>query len=93
MRHGRGEEAEAALRAAMDWTRRQQAKSWELRAATTLAQLLAERGERAAARKLLAPVFDWFTEGFDTRDLKAALCPKAAAFQSDRAAWRQWPDL
>jgi class 3 adenylate cyclase/tetratricopeptide (TPR) repeat protein len=72
MRQGRGEEAETALRAATDWARRQQAKSWELRASTTLAELLVERGQRDAARWLLAPIYNWFTEGFDTHDLTAA---------------------
>ena len=72
MRCGRADEAEAPLRAAIDWARQQQAKSWELRASTTLAQLLLARGQRDAARELLAPVYHWFTEGFDTRDLKAA---------------------
>jgi hypothetical protein len=60
------------LRASIDWARQQQAKSWELRSSTTLAQLLVERGERDAARELLTPIYNWFTEGFDTHDLKAA---------------------
>jgi len=72
MRQGRGEEAEVQLRASIDWARQQQAKSWELRSSTTLAELLAKRGQRDAARELLAPVYDWFSEGFDTRDLKEA---------------------
>jgi predicted ATPase len=72
MRQGRGEEAEAPLRASIDWARQQQAKSWELRSSTTLAQLLLERGRRDAAREVLAPIYDWFTEGFDTHDLRAA---------------------
>jgi predicted ATPase len=72
MRRGRGEEAEVQLRTSIDFARRQQAKSWELRSSTTLARLLAERGQRGAARELLAPAYDWFTEGFDTHDLKAA---------------------
>jgi predicted ATPase len=52
--------------------RQQRAKSWELRAATTLARLLASRGDRAEALAVLAPVYDWFTEGHDSRDLKEA---------------------
>jgi predicted ATPase len=48
----------------------QQAKSWELRAATSLARLLRDQGKRDEARDLLAPVYGWFTEGFDTLDLK-----------------------
>jgi predicted ATPase len=72
MRRGKIEEAERQLHASIDWARQQHAKSWELRSATTLAELLAERGKRDAARELLAPVYDWFTEGFDTKDLTAA---------------------
>jgi class 3 adenylate cyclase/tetratricopeptide (TPR) repeat protein len=72
MRRGRVEEAETSLRASIDWARQQQAKSWELRSSTTLAQLLLERGHRDAAREVLEPIYNWFTEGFDTHDLKAA---------------------
>jgi tetratricopeptide (TPR) repeat protein len=68
-RLGRDEEAESQLRAAVACARQQQAKSWELRSATTLAALLAQRGQRAAARDLLAPIYGWFTEGADTPDL------------------------
>jgi predicted ATPase len=50
----------------------QGAKLWELRAATSLARLRAEQGQRATAHNWLAPVYDWFTEGFDTADLKDA---------------------
>jgi class 3 adenylate cyclase/predicted ATPase len=68
------ETAEAAswLQHALDVARDQQAKSWELRAATSLARLCAEQGERQKAHDLLAPVYGWFTEGFDTADLKDA---------------------
>src|SRR5262249_52247671 len=52
--------------------RQQQAKSWELRAAMSMARLWREQGKRNEARDLLAPVYDWFTEGFDTLDLKQA---------------------
>jgi predicted ATPase len=52
--------------------RQQQAKSWELRAEMSLARLLRDQAERQRARELLAPVYGWFTEGFDTRDLKEA---------------------
>jgi predicted ATPase len=52
--------------------RRQQAKSWELRAAMSLARLWRDQGKTVEARELLAPVYGWFTEGFDTRDLKEA---------------------
>jgi predicted ATPase len=58
--------------AAIDLARSQQAKSWELRAATSLARLRRDQGKRAEARGLLAPVYRGFTEGFDTADLKDA---------------------
>jgi predicted ATPase len=64
--------AETSLRRALKTARRQQAKSWELRAATSLARLWGEQGRRAEARDLLVPVYGWFTEGFDTADLKDA---------------------
>jgi len=64
--------AEISLRRALETARQQQAKSWELRAATSLARLWGEHGRRAEARNLLAPVYGWFTEGFDTADLKEA---------------------
>ena len=52
--------------------RKQQAKSWELRAAMSMARLWRDQGKRDKARDLLAPVYGWFTEGFDTLDLKEA---------------------
>ena len=61
--------AEASLRKALDVAGRQNAKSWELRAATSLAQLWAAQGKPDQARQLLSGVYDWFTEGFDTPDL------------------------
>ena len=57
---------------ALDVARAQQAKSWELRAAMSLARLWRDQGKVQQARELLAPVYGWFTEGFDTRDLKEA---------------------
>ncbi|MDQ3012571.1 MAG: hypothetical protein M3X11_17905, partial [Acidobacteriota bacterium] len=51
---------------------RQSAKSWELRAATSLARLWQQQGKTAEARQMLAEIYDWFTEGFDTADLKEA---------------------
>jgi class 3 adenylate cyclase/tetratricopeptide (TPR) repeat protein len=66
------EGAERSYRAALDAARRRQAKQWELRAATGLARLLADRGDAPEARSLLGDVYGWFTEGFDTPDLKAA---------------------
>ena len=64
--------AEAYFDRAFAVARQQQAKSWELRAATSLARLWREQGKPQQARELLAPVYGWFTEGFDTRDLKEA---------------------
>jgi predicted ATPase len=64
--------AEKSYLASLDWARQQQAKSWELRTSTSLARLWQRQGKRNEARKLLAPVYNWFTEGFDTRDLKEA---------------------
>jgi predicted ATPase len=66
------EKAEAYLQYAVSVARQQQAKSWELRAATSLARLWRDQGKRDEARELLAPVYGWFTEGFDTLDLKQA---------------------
>ena len=65
-------EAEACFLKAIEIARQQQAKSWELRAATSLARLWQQQGKKTEARELLAPVYDWFTEGFDTKDLQEA---------------------
>ena len=64
--------AESCFECALAVARSQQAKSWELRAAASLARLWRDQGRRDDARHLLAPVYDWFTEGFDTLDLKEA---------------------
>jgi predicted ATPase len=64
--------AEAYSKRALAVGRAQQAKSWELRAAMSMARLLRDQGMRDDARTLLAPVFGWFTEGSDTVDLKEA---------------------
>jgi predicted ATPase len=64
--------AEASYREALALAQQQSAKLWELRAATSLARLWREQGRRGEARELLAPVYGWFTEGFDTADLKEA---------------------
>jgi predicted ATPase len=66
------EGAERNFLASLDWARRQQAKSWELRTSTSLARLWQSQGKRQDAYDLLAPVYGWFTEGFDTRDLQDA---------------------
>jgi predicted ATPase len=64
--------AEAHFERALAVARQQQAKSWELRAAMSMARLWRDQGKRDEARELLAPVYGWFTEGFDTLDLKEA---------------------
>jgi predicted ATPase len=66
------QKAEACFHLAVEIARNQRAKSWELRAATSLARLWGEQGRRAEARDLLALIYAWFTEGFDTTDLKDA---------------------
>jgi predicted ATPase len=64
--------AEQCFRTAIEIARRQSARSPELRATTSLARLLSEQGDRDKARTLLAEIYGWFTEGFDTCDLKDA---------------------
>jgi hypothetical protein len=64
--------AEAFFERALSVARQQQAKSWELRASMSLARLWRDQGKVSEARELLAPAYGWFTEGFDTRDLKDA---------------------
>jgi len=64
--------AEATYHEAMAIAQQQSAKLWELGAATSLARLWREQGRRAEARELLAPLYSWFNEGFDTADLKEA---------------------
>ena len=71
-RRQQAEEAEACFQQALDVARRQQAKSLELRAAMSLARLWQGQGKHAEARQLLAPIYNWFTEGFDTVDLREA---------------------
>jgi len=65
-------EAEAYFLKAIEVARKQEAKSWELRAAMSLARLWQKQGKRLEAQELLAPVYNWFTEGFDTKDLQDA---------------------
>jgi predicted ATPase len=72
LRQGETEAAEEVYRKALSTARAQEAKLWELRAATSLAHLRRDQGRPAEARKLVAPVYGWFTEGFDTPDLKQA---------------------
>jgi predicted ATPase len=64
--------AEAYFERALLVARQQQGKSWELRASMSLARLWRDQGKVQQARELMAPVYGWFTEGFDTRDLKEA---------------------
>ena len=64
--------AQACFERSLTLARAQQARSWELRAAMSLARLLSDQGKRQAARDLLGPIYDWFTEGFDTSDLRKA---------------------
>jgi predicted ATPase len=64
--------AETCFRQALEIAEVQSAKSWELRAAISLARLWRDQGRRAAAHDVLAPIYGWFTEGFDTADLKDA---------------------
>jgi predicted ATPase len=65
-------EAETAIEQSIDAARRQNAKSWELRGAMSLARLRRQQSRPQEAAALLAPVYGWFTEGFDTADLQAA---------------------
>jgi predicted ATPase len=69
---GRASEAEMALQQGLAVARRQNAKSWELRAAMSLARLRRQQGQHEEAVALVAPILAWFTEGFDTADLQAA---------------------
>jgi len=65
-------EAETAIEKGIEVARRQNAKSWELRGAMSLARLRQQQGRPQDAAALLAPILGWFTEGFDTTDLKEA---------------------
>jgi predicted ATPase len=72
LRQGHSEAAEELYRKALSIAREQEAKLWEFRAGASLARLRRDQGRHAEARDLLAPVCGWFTEGFDTPDLKEA---------------------
>jgi predicted ATPase len=67
-----GKEAEECFWKAIEVARRQHAKYWELRASTSLARLWQQQGKKAEAHQLLSNVYNWFTEGFDTKDLQEA---------------------
>jgi len=71
-RHGDTEAAEESYQSSLDWAHEQQAKSWELRTATDLARLWQSQAKAREAYALLAPIYQWFTEGFETRDLQRA---------------------
>jgi len=83
-------EAETCFQQALAIARRQQTKSWELRAATSLGRLWQQQGKRANAYELLAPIYGWFTEGFDTADLQEAralldtLAAESAKFEAEQ---------
>ena len=68
----RGQEAEGYFQQALEVARKQSAKLWELRASTSLARLWQQQGKKAEARQLLAEIYGWFTEGFETKDLQEA---------------------
>ena len=72
LRQGHSEAAEEIYRKALVIAEEQEAKLWELRAAVSLARLGRDRGRRSEAHDILAPVYAWFTEGFETPDLKGA---------------------
>ena len=72
LRQGHSEVAEELYRKALSIAEEQGAKLWELRAAASLARLRRDQGRHAEARDVLAPVYGWFTEGFDTPNLKEA---------------------
>ena len=71
-RRPHGEEAAVCFQRALTLARHQQARAWELRAAMSLSRLWQHQGQRTAAYELLAPIYGWFTEGFDTADLQEA---------------------
>jgi predicted ATPase len=77
-------QAAACFQQALDVARQQQAKSWELRAATSLARLWQAQDKRQDAYDVLAPVYEWFTEGFDTTDLQEANVGSAWSMNSTK---------
>jgi predicted ATPase len=72
LRPGHFADAEELYRKALSIAQEQEAKLWELRAAASLARLWGEQGRREEARDLLSPIYSWFTEGFETPDLRGA---------------------
>lgn len=71
-RKGDLESAERSYIASLDWARQQQAKSWELRTATSYVRLMRDQARNKGAYELLAPIYAWFTEGFGIKDLRDA---------------------
>ena len=84
------EKAEGCFRKAIQVATRQKARGFELRAATSLATLWQSQGKRDEARELLSPIYDWFTEGFDTPDM---IDTKALLDELGWRASRSWPAL
>ena len=72
LERGTPDAAKRAFRTSIEIAREQKARSWELRATTSLARLLDQQGHRDEARAMLADIYNWFTEGFDTADLRDA---------------------
>jgi predicted ATPase len=72
MLRGDASKVESAYVESLRIAREQEAKSWELRAAMSMARLWLKQGKRQQAHDLLSPIYDWFTEGFETRDLREA---------------------
>ena len=87
LRQGHSEAAEELYRKALSIAEEQEAKLWELRAAVSLARLRRDQGRRAEARDLLAPVYGWFTEGFDTPDLPACRSGCRSGVVPSMVAW------
>ena len=83
--------AEAYFERALAVARKQQAKSWELRAAMSMARLWRDQGKRQQARELLAPVYGWFTEGFDTRRSEGGQGACSTSWRREGARGRKGP--
>jgi adenylate cyclase len=84
-------EAEACFQKAIDIARQQQAKSWELRASTSLARLWQQQGKQREAHQMLAEVYNWFTEGFGTKDLQEAKALLEALHEKSQSAPQRTP--
>src|SRR5262249_19234593 len=84
--HDVGTEAEQCFQQALAIACSQSAKSWELRASTSLARLWQQQGKKEEARQMLAEIYGWFTEGFDTKDLQEAKVLLQELSEKDRSA-------